>query len=245
MQGWGTIHAYESLTMIGVYAGYVVLCWKYSTLTERFCSGGKEGIDPEVEDWISSFQAPPSPQQAVAAVAAAAGERSLRESMAEADASAAEQARFTVGSGDDADNSTAGAEHEEEEDAEGHGHGVRDETCQSGLIFHLLTPPDSLRDKIIWAISLPLMTYPHMRSAVAQLLVVFGLHSERVLVWLMLDRCFCLTIIDCRNRRFEGYYMATMLTSICCKQRPTRSICLELEHQPDNRSHVLHPLRNV
>lgn len=193
MEGWGTIHVGEAAAMIGVYAAYVVLCWKYSKLTERFCSGGKEGIDPEVEDWISSFQAPPaSPEAAVAAAAAAAGERSLRESNAQEQAAAAvEQARFTVRSLDDADSSTDGGGHgdghDEDDDGEGHGHESRDETCLEGLSHHLLTPPSSLRDKIVWVISLPLMT------------------------------CFCLTIIDCRNRRFEKYYPATMLTAICCK----------------------------
>lgn len=168
MKGWGTVRWYEALSMICVYVGYVVLCWKYSVLTGWLCPA-KASESTDLDAWISTInQAPGSPQAAVAAAAAAGGSRSVGEA-----------ARFTVGSDEPgADDGHAG------EGTDGHGHGSRDESCADTL-RNLFRAPDSPVETIVWLFSLPLMT------------------------------AFTLTIVDCRNRRFENYFMVTMVLAIC------------------------------
>ena len=162
MQGWGTVRWYEALVMISVYAGYVVLCWKYSSLTDWLCPT-KTGENPDLDAWISSYQQQPSPEAAVAAAAAAGSGGPADENL-----------RFTVGGDDD----------ETETGEDEHGHGSRDESYIDSLA-NLFKPPGRPVETIVWFISLPLMLV------------------------------FTLTIVDCRNRRFEKYFMLTMVLAIC------------------------------
>ncbi len=167
MNGWGTVRWYEALAMIGCYAGYVLLCWKYSSITAWLCPPNTNET-ADLDAWISTInRSPGTPEAAVAAAAVAGGSRSVGES-----------ARFTVG-GDEAVN-----DDKHEEGADEHGHGSRDESF-ADTVRNLFSAPDTPVETIVWLISLPLMTM------------------------------FTLTIVDCRNRRFENYFMLTMVLAIC------------------------------
>ena len=74
MNGWGTVRWYESLIMICVYVGYVLLCWKFSGLAGWLCPTKDSGTDADLDAWISTInQAPGTPEAAVAAAAIAGG----------------------------------------------------------------------------------------------------------------------------------------------------------------------------
>ena len=191
MQQWGTVRWYEALGMISVYAGYVTLCWKYSMLTDWLCSKESAGgDDPEVDAWISSLQSPPTtPEAAVAAAAAAGGGGG-----GGGGGGAQEELRFTVGGGEAAAGESDGSEDErgaedDEDGGGGHGEGGHGhgnrDESCADTLRHLFDVPGTLQAKFVWLFSLPLLIL------------------------------FSLTIIDCRNKRYENYYPATMGLAIC------------------------------
>lgn len=165
LNGWGTVRWYEALAMVCVYAGYVVLCWKYSALTGWLCPK-RTSENPGLDAWLADYQAPSSAEDAVAAPAAA-----------ESGGAAGNPARFTV---------TENKDDGHNDGADEHGHGSRDESYADTLRNLFKTPgADEPWACVVWVISLPLMVV------------------------------FALTIFDCRNRRFEHFYLLTMLISIC------------------------------